>query len=71
MNAVLSGQGIAMGRSPMVEAFIEDGRLVSPFGELKKLSTGYHYFAVWPKQTSKIDLTNKFLDWIVKQIISE
>jgi len=68
VNAAVSGRGIAMGRSPMVDAFIEDGRLVSPYcDEQKKLSTGNDYYAIWSKQTSKSDLTNKFLDWLVKQ----
>ncbi len=64
VNAALSGQGIAMGRNPMVDALLLEGRLVAPFGEQFKLPTGKRYYAVWPSHTGRYGMKQEFLNWL-------
>jgi len=64
VNATLTGQCIAMGRTPMVDQFIEDERLVSPFGPQSYVKTGRRYYAVWSKLKPNAQLTEKLLDWL-------
>ncbi len=67
VNAALSGQGIVMGRTPMVNSFIADGRLVAPFGDQFRLSSGKKYYAVWPSCAGQHGLKGEFLDWLESQ----
>lgn len=69
VNAALNGQCVAMGRGPMVDQFIEDGRLVSPFGEKGRIKTGFSYYAVWPKHAEQSKLTEKIISWLEAQVV--
>ena len=41
IQAALAGQGVALGRSPLVRQLIEQGKLVAPFGGRKSSSRAY------------------------------
>lgn len=66
INAALSGQGIAMARTPMVNGLLRDNRLQAPFGEQFRLKTGKRYFATWPD--TQHPLRDRFLTWLETQV---
>jgi len=63
LQAALSGQGVALGRSLLVKEDLEAGRLVAPFEE--KLDASYNYWFVFPSGESKNLTTVK--DWIIRE----
>ena len=65
INAALSGQGIAMGRTPMVNTYLNQDRIQPVFGQALRLKTGKRYYAVWPDQPVRNRVREKFLDWLV------
>ncbi len=42
MQAALSGQGVALGRSPLVRGLLREGKLVAPFDQALVSSRGYY-----------------------------
>jgi len=42
IQAAIAGQGVALGRSPLVRQLIEQGKLVAPFGARKDSSRAYY-----------------------------
>jgi len=62
LQAALSGQGVALGRSILVADDLDRGRLVAPFEE--KLDASYSYWFVCPPHGSENIATVK--DWIVQ-----
>lgn len=63
LQAAISGQGVALGRSLLVREDLEAGRLVAPFAE--KLDASYSYWFVFPSGGSKNLATVK--DWIIRE----
>ena len=67
-NAVLSGSGIAMGRSPLVDSLLSDGRLMQPFPEMVLLS-GWYYL-VRPNDTPLRGARRRVHDWLLNEFHS-
>ena len=63
LQAALSGQGVALGRSLLVADDLEAGRLIAPFDV--KLEASYSYWFVYPNAESKNLATVR--DWIVQE----
>lgn len=62
INAAIGGQGVAIGRRPLVRQFIEEGSLAVPFpvGSV----TDRAYFIVRTAATAERSEVNAFVDWL-------
>jgi LysR family glycine cleavage system transcriptional activator len=61
-QAAINGQGVALGRSPLVRDAIADGTLVQPF---KFTLNAYHsYFFVCPEASAERPKIIAFRDWL-------
>ncbi|HUR43558.1 MAG TPA: LysR substrate-binding domain-containing protein [Aestuariivirga sp.] len=65
-NAVLSGSGIAMGRSPLIDSLLGDGRLMQPFPE-KIMLSGWYYL-VTPNETPLRGARRRVHNWLIAEI---
>jgi len=62
IQAAVSGQGIALGRIPMIAEHLRDGRLVSPFPRRYDSARGYYALAA-PGATERPDVA-AFMRWL-------
>jgi DNA-binding transcriptional LysR family regulator len=65
IQAAVSGQGIALGRIPMIAEHLRDGRLVSPFPKRYDSARGY-YVLVAPSAGERADV-DAFVRWIAAE----
>lgn len=65
IQAALGGQGVALGRVPMVGELLESGRLVAPFAKRYDSQRGY-YVLVAPHARTRADV-NAFVTFIREQ----
>jgi LysR family glycine cleavage system transcriptional activator len=63
--AAIQGDGVALGRSKLVEDDIVAGRLVKPFD--LSLSPSYAYYAVYPPGALETPRIRVFRDWIIAE----
>lgn len=63
--AAIQGDGVALGRSQLVEDDIAAGRLVRPFD--LALSAGFAYYAVYPPGALEMPRIRAFRDWVVAE----
>lgn len=63
-QAAIDGLGVALGRSALVEADIEAGRLVVPFDV--KLPAEAGYYVVTPEETADTPKIALFRDWLIQ-----
>lgn len=63
--AAIQGDGVALGRSKLVEDDIVAGRLVKPFD--LSLSPSYAYYAVYPPGALETPKIRVFRDWIIAE----
>ncbi len=65
INAAIGGQGVAIGRRPLVRSFIEEGSLAVPFplGSV----TDRAYFIVRTAATAARREVNAFVDWLIAE----
>lgn len=65
INAAIGGQGVALGRRPLVRSFIEEGSLAVPFplGSV----TDRAYFIVRTAATAARREVNAFVDWLIAE----
>jgi LysR family transcriptional regulator, glycine cleavage system transcriptional activator len=64
VQAAIDGLGVALGRSALVEADIEAGRLVVPFDV--KLPAEAGYYVVAPEETADTPKIALFRDWLIQ-----
>ena len=62
VQAAVGGQGVALGRLPMLSEHLRDGRLVAPFAH--KLESARSYFAIPAARSAGRRDVAAFLDWI-------
>lgn len=68
IQAAISGQGVALGRSVLVQDDLDCGRLVQPFPELDcKIELAY--YIVWKKNGLVHDKINVFKAWLQQQML--
>lgn len=65
VQATLQGDGIAMGRSPLVMDAMRDGRLVRPFPQT--VPSPLDYWLVYPDDHRRLKKIALFLDWITAE----
>ncbi len=63
LKAAQDGLGIAMGRRPIHEDDLVQGRLVTPFPF--DLMTGYAYYLICPKRSLNMPSVKKFRKWLL------
>jgi len=54
--------GIAMGRLPLIEDFLESGALVEPFS--LRVESRNAYWLLWPGSVPMTDAAQKFRTWM-------
>ncbi len=62
IQAAVGGQGVALGRIPLIAEHLRDGRLVAPFPKRYDSARGY-YAVVAPHATERIDVAG-FVAWL-------
>jgi DNA-binding transcriptional LysR family regulator len=62
IQAAVGGQGIALGRIPLIAEHLRDGRLVTPFPKRYDSARGY-YAVVAPHAADRADVA-AFVDWL-------
>ena len=65
IQAAIDGQGVALGRDPLVNRLIAKGSLVAPFGE-SPLSSGVYYLVTVPGAPPNPD-ASLFTTWLLDQ----
>ena len=63
ISAALAGQGIALGRVPLIESHLKSRKLVAPFSE-SVVSPRSYYMLVAPASASRPEI-RAFTDWLV------
>jgi LysR family glycine cleavage system transcriptional activator len=66
VQAAVQGEGVALGRSSLVDDDIAAGRLVRPFEF--RLSAGLAYYLVYPPGALKRPKVKHFRDWIMSEV---
>jgi len=69
IQAAVGGQGVALGRIPLIAEHLRDGRLVAPFPKRYDSARGY-YAIVAPHATGRIDVAN-FVAWLADEAAAE
>lgn len=65
VQSAIQGDGIAMGRSPLVMDALRDGRLVQPFSQTAQ--SPLNYWLVYPDDQRRARKIMLFLDWIITE----
>ncbi|NVK71948.1 LysR family transcriptional regulator [Marinomonas sp. CT5] len=65
VQAAIAGQGVALGRTPLVMDDIQQGRLVMPFPQT--LDEGHAYLFVCPEMQCQREPVQQLLSWLVTQ----
>lgn len=65
VQAAVAGQGVALGRTPLVMDDIQQGRLMRPFSET--LDEGNAYLFVCPEMQRQREPVQQLLSWLVAQ----
>lgn len=66
MQAAVRGQGVVMGRTPMLDDAVATGQLCTPFPELM-LATGYSYYLVVRPDRAQAPEVAAFSRWLLDQ----
>jgi LysR family glycine cleavage system transcriptional activator len=62
LGAAIEGLGMAIGRRPLVDRWLSEGRLVAPFGAADL--SGAAYFLVWPEEIELPVAARKVARWL-------
>jgi LysR family glycine cleavage system transcriptional activator len=66
IQAALHGQGVALGRTTLVDQYIRDKRLVALFGQAQRVSRGFH--AVFARNAQARPEVKQFVDWLRREL---
>lgn len=66
VTAAVAGQGVALGRRPLVDDLLREGKLVMPFQRRVKVSSR-GYFVMAEPQAEKRPAVRAFVDWLVER----
>ena len=69
IQAAVGGQGVALGRVPMIAEHLRDGRLIAPFP--KRYDSARGYFALLAPRAADRDEANAFLGWLTEEAARE
>jgi len=62
LAAAVQSYGVALGRKPLVDGYLRDGRLIAPFGE--DFPTGYSYVLIRGDSVTSPQATDRVLSWL-------
>lgn len=65
IQAAVAGQGIALGRLPLVQRLLQERQLVAPFGKAVASSRAY-YLLRSPRSANKAEV-GEFADWLLEE----
>ncbi|MGS4966106.1 MULTISPECIES: LysR substrate-binding domain-containing protein [Marivita] len=65
VQSAIQGDGVAMGRSPLVMDALRDGRLIQPFPQTA--ASPLNYWLVYPEDQRRARKIALFLDWIITE----
>jgi LysR family glycine cleavage system transcriptional activator len=65
INACVSGQGVALGRLPLIAGLLKEGRLVAPLGKTVASAHGYHLVRS-PASSAKPEV-EEFAAWLLQE----
>jgi LysR family glycine cleavage system transcriptional activator len=65
IQAAVGGQGVALGRVPLIAEHLRDGRLIAPFAKRYESARGY-YALVAPHAAERVDVS-AFVGWLVDE----
>ena len=68
VQAAIEGYGVALGRSPLVEAALADGRLVAPLRQ--EVRSQYSYWLVCDRTALRSDRLQTFRAWLLEEASS-
>jgi DNA-binding transcriptional LysR family regulator len=68
IQAAVDGQGVALGRHPLVDRLLSQGRLVAPFAETPT-DSGAYYVMTHPAPLANPD-SELFTDWLLEAAAS-
>jgi DNA-binding transcriptional LysR family regulator len=69
IQATVGGQGVALGRMPMIAEYLRDGRLVAPFAKRYDTARG-HYAVLAPRAIDDPDAA-AFMQWLREEVEHE
>jgi LysR family glycine cleavage system transcriptional activator len=69
MQAAVDGLGVALGRVPLINRLLEQGKLVAPFRN--KYATTRAYFIVTSTRAAKRPSAQAFIEWLIEEARSE
>src|SRR5438552_10268230 len=69
VQAALGGQGVALGRVPLIDSLLRERRLVAPFRD--KYTTSRSYFVVTTNQASMRPAARAFVEWLCEEARAE
>ena len=69
LGAALEGLGMAIGRRPLVDRWLEEGRLIAPFGSGDR--SGCAYYLVYPQETELSVPVRKVARWLLEIAAAE
>src|SRR5262245_437657 len=65
LRAAVAGQGLALGRSVLLEEELADGRLVQPLG--LRLPSRVGYYLVYPEELANVPKVRAFRCWLLDE----
>ena len=69
LKAAVDGLGIAMGRTPIHNGYITDGRLIAPFPS--ELVTGYAYYLIYTERKGQMRSIQKLRKWLLDASVEQ
>jgi LysR family glycine cleavage system transcriptional activator len=69
IQAAIDGQGVALGRSVIVDGDIRAGRLVKPFDVVDE--SGCAYFVIYPRQSPVPPKVTAVRDWLFSEVAAD
>jgi DNA-binding transcriptional LysR family regulator len=69
IQAAVGGQGVALGRIPLIAEYLRDGRLIAPFPKRYDSARGY-YAVIAPHATERADVAG-FVSWLAEEAARE
>lgn len=63
--AATGGQGMALGRGPLLKHMLQDGKLVAPFRDKSVAPRAYYVMA--SKTSSEEPDVKRFIDWVFEE----
>jgi DNA-binding transcriptional LysR family regulator len=66
IHAAIDGQGVALGRLPLVARLIRDGRRAAPFGRRMASAHGYHLLRAKTPAKEKPEVA-QFVEWLLRE----